>query len=46
MKVLGNPGNRVQSSKSALAETESPYDNALPEGSVMASSYERAGMAY
>lgn len=46
MKVLRNLGNPVQSSKSALAETDSPYNNALTEGDIMASLYERAEMAY
>lgn len=46
MKVLHNLGNPVQSSKLALAETESPYNNALTEGDIMASLYKRAEMAY
>lgn len=46
MKVLHHLGNPVQSSKSALAQTESPNNDTLTEGSIMASLYERAGVAY
>lgn len=46
MKVLHNLGNPVQSCKLALAETESPYNNALTEGDIMASLYKTAEMAY
>lgn len=46
MKALDNLGNPVQSSKSDLAETESPYNNTLARGRIVASSYERARMAY
>lgn len=46
MKAPGNLGNPVQSSESDLAETESPYNNTLAEGSIVASFYERAEKAY
>ena len=37
MKALDNLHNPVQSSESDLAETESPYNNAPGEGSIVAS---------
>lgn len=46
MKAPGNLGNPVQSSEPDLAETESPYNNTLAEGSIVASFHERAEKAY
>lgn len=46
MKALDNLGNPVQSSESDLAETESPYNNTLAKGGIVASFYERVRKAY